>query len=53
MRRKEYLKNYNDIIANPTSYIQERMEFEEPTTGTKETISIKTKRGPRDIEVGT
>jgi len=53
MRRKEYLKDYNDIIANPSSYIQERVEFEEPATGPKETISIKTKRGPRDIEVGT
>ena len=53
MRRKEYLKEYNDLVTNPSNYTQERREFEEPTTGTKETISIRTKRGPRDIEVGT
>ena len=53
LRRKEYLKEYNDLVANPSNYTQERREFEEPTTGTKETISIRTKRGPRDIEVGT
>jgi len=53
LRRKEYLKNYNDIIANPQAYNEERREFEETVEGPKGTISIKTKRGPRDIEIGT
>jgi len=55
MRRKEYLKDYNDIINNPSKYIQQREEFQTPedTGETKEKISIKTKRGPRDIEIGT
>ena len=53
LRRREYLKEYNDIIANPELYVEERKEFEEPTQGPKETITIKTKRGDRDIEIGT
>ena len=55
MRRKEYLKEYNDIIANPNQYTQQREEFQTPedTGVAKETISIKTKRGHRDIEIGT
>jgi hypothetical protein len=55
MRRKEYLKEYNDIIANPNQYTQQREEFQTPEDlgKTKEIISIKTKRGPRDIEIGT
>jgi hypothetical protein len=56
MRRKEYLKEYNDLIANPSKYNQQREEFQTPEdTGVKgkEKISIKTKRGPRDIEIGT
>ena len=53
MRRKEYLKEYNDLVANPSNYVEERREFEPPTTGPKETISIRTKKGPRDIEIGT
>ena len=53
MRRKEYLKDYNNIIAQPDSYTQERREFEGPKEGPKETITIKTKRGERDIEIGT
>lgn len=55
MRRKEYLKEYNDIINNPNKYNQERQEFKSPEDlgKSKEIISIKTKKGPRDIEVGT
>ena len=55
MRRKEYLKNYNDIISNPNKYTQQREEFQAPEDlgKAKEIISIKTKRGPRDIEIGT
>ena len=55
LRRKEYLKEYNDIIANPNKYVQEREEFQAPedVAKTKETISIKTKKGTRDIEIGT
>jgi hypothetical protein len=53
LRRKEYLKNYNDIIANPETYTEERREFEGTTEGPKETITIKTKKGERDIEIGT
>ena len=55
MRRKEYLKEYNDIINNPNKYNQERQEFKSPEDlgKAKEIISIKTKKGPRDIEVGT
>ena len=55
LRRKEYLKEYNDIITNPNKYNQERQEFKSPEDlgKVKETISIKTKKGPRDIEVGT
>jgi hypothetical protein len=55
MRRKEYLKEYNDLIANPSKYNQQREEFKDPEdiANAKEIISIKTKRGPRDIEIGT
>jgi hypothetical protein len=55
MRRKEYLKDYNDIIANPSKYVQKREDFVYPedAKGPKEIISIKTKKGPRDIEIGT
>jgi hypothetical protein len=55
MRRKEYLKEYNDLITNPSKYNQQREEFKDPEeiAKAKETISIKTKRGPRDIEIGT
>ena len=55
MRRKEYLKEYNDLIANPNQYTQQREEFQDPEdiANAKETISIKTRRGPRDIEIGT
>jgi hypothetical protein len=53
MRRKEYLKNYNDIISNPEVYNEERKEFEGTTEGPKETITIKTKKGERNIEIGT
>ena len=55
MRRKEYLKEYNDLITNPSKYNQQREEFQAPEdiANAKEKISIKTKRGPRDIEIGT
>jgi hypothetical protein len=55
LRRKEYLKEYKDLIANPSKYNQQREEFQAPEdiANAKETISIKTKRGPRDIEIGT
>jgi hypothetical protein len=53
LRRKEYLKNYNDIISNPETYTQERRDFKETIEGLKETITIKTKKGERDIEIGT
>ena len=56
LRRKEYLKEYNDLIANPSKYVQERQEFvstEETPGVAKETISINTKRGLKNIEIGT
>jgi len=55
LRRKEYLKEYNDLITNPQKYNEERQEFQTPedTKTSKETISIKTKKGVRDIEIGT
>jgi hypothetical protein len=55
MRRKEYLNEYNDLIANPAKYNQQREEFKAPEEieNAKQTISIKTKRGARDIEIGT
>ena len=35
LRRKEYLKEYNDIIANPNKYVQEREEFQAPEDSSK------------------
>jgi len=55
MRRKEYLKEYNDIINDPKKYDEQREEYISPDSEvtSKETISIKTKKGVRDIEIGT
>ena len=55
MRRKEYLKEYNDIINDPKKYDEQREEYISPDSEvtSKETIPIKTKKGVRDIEIGT
>jgi len=56
MRRKQYLDEYNDIIAAPQKYADAREEFVKNLTApgqAPQTISIKTKMGDRDIEIGT
>lgn len=57
LRRKQFVSEYNDIIAKPENfksspdfkYSEEVIDESSP----KETISIKTKDGVRDIEIDT
>ena len=55
LKRSKFLQEYNDLKAKPQDFAEttatEEDEAAVPTT--KEIIKIKTKRGDRDIEVGT
>ena len=51
LRRDNFLFEYNDIKNNPSKYdVSETMDENAPE---KEVISVKTKTGDKDIEVGT
>lgn len=53
-QRQVFIKTYKDIQDNPSKYIAEYQATEEeddvPST---ETVSVKTKQGERNIEIGT
>jgi hypothetical protein len=59
LRRRQYLKEYNDIIDNPQNYTQSREEIEnlkkleQLENEPKQIVKIKTKNGERKIEIGT
>lgn len=53
-RRRQFLNEYNDIVNQPDNYIEEDTTSIEDFEGApKETITIKTKSGDRNIEIGT
>jgi predicted NAD-dependent protein-ADP-ribosyltransferase YbiA (DUF1768 family)/uncharacterized protein YigA (DUF484 family) len=62
LRRNTFLEEYNDIKQNPKDYQTRVLQVEEEEVPQvdengnlipKQTISIKTKKGDRDIEIGT
>ena len=52
LRRQEFFNTYEDIKANPSNFKEAKVSEDSPLA-TKQTIKIKTKRGERDIEIGT
>ena len=52
LRRQEFFNTYEDIKANPSNFKEVKVSEDSPLA-TKQTIKIKTKRGERDIEIGT
>jgi hypothetical protein len=57
LRRKQFVSEYNDMIVKPENFVSDtdpKYSEEAISESTpKETISIKTKKGVRDIEIGT
>jgi hypothetical protein len=57
LRRKQFVSEYNDMIAKPENFVSDtdpKYSEEAISESTpKETIAIKTKKGVRDIEIGT
>ena len=50
MRKKQYIKEQNEMITTPQAYTTPE---EQPEGAPKETIKVKTKDGEEDVEVGT
>lgn len=55
LRRKEYLREYNEMINAPKEYEEQREDYRslDSEVTPKETIKVKTKNGDRNIEIGT
>jgi len=53
LKRGMFVKEYDEIKKNPENYKEQPVELETIDEGPKETITIKTKNGNRDIEIGT
>lgn len=54
LSRKQFVEEFNDMVNNPDVHqVVAPTKEQEEKTFTGEKISIKTKKGPRDIEVGT
>jgi len=52
-RRQQFIKTYENIKNNPSEYIIERPQETETPEGPVETVTVKTKQGDRDVEIGT
>ena len=52
LRRQEFFNTYEDIKANPLNFREVKVSEDSPLTR-KQTIKVKTKRGEREIEIGT
>jgi len=52
LRRQSFLQAYQDIKENPSNFSEAPIEEEVPTAPV-ETVTVKTKRGERNIEIGT
>jgi len=53
LARKSFVKAYQDIKDNPSKYILYRPEDATTPSGPTETVSVKTKKGQKDIELNT
>jgi len=53
LRRQSFLQAYQDIKENPKKYSEAPIVEEDVPTGPVETVTVKTKQGDKDIEIGT
>jgi hypothetical protein len=53
LRRQSFLKAYQDIKENPKKYSEAPISEEDVPTGPVETVTVKTKQGDKDVELGT
>jgi hypothetical protein len=53
LRRQSFLKAYQDIKENPKKYSEAPILEEDVPTGPVETVTVKTKQGDKDVEIGT
>jgi hypothetical protein len=53
LRRQSFLQAYQDIKENPSKYRAAPEVTQEAPAGPVETVTVKTKRGERDVELGT
>ena len=53
LRRQSFLQAYQDIKENPSKYRAAPEVTQEAPSGPVETVTVKTKRGERDVELGT
>jgi len=53
LRRQSFLKAYQDIKENPKKYSEAPISEEDVPTGPVETVTVKTKQGDKDVEIGT
>lgn len=52
LRRQSFLKAYQDIKENPKKYSEAPILEEDVPTGPVETVTVKTKQGDKDVELG-
>jgi len=53
LRRQSFLQAYQDIKENPKKYSEAPISEEDVPTGPVETVTVKTKQGDKDVELGT
>ena len=53
LRRQSFLQAYQDIKENPKKYSEAPISEEDVPTGPVETVTVKTKQGDKDVEIGT
>jgi len=53
LRRQEFFNTYEDIKANPLNFREAKVADETKAPDSVETITVKTKQGEKDIEIGT
>ncbi len=53
LRRQSFLQAYQDIKENPKKYSEAPIVEEDIPTGPVETVTVKTKQGDKDVELGT
>jgi len=53
LRRQEFFNTYEDIKANPLNFREAKVADETKAPDSVETIRVKTKKGEKDIEIGT
>ena len=53
LRRQSFLQAYQDIKENPSKYKKAPEVTQEAPTGPVETVTVKTKRGEKNVEIGT